>query len=325
MGMTAGWTNALLFYYGPRVRLLQRKQVMFIFYLLLVTAAASLYSQLFNQNISSAEIGFLAGGLSLFLFAPHFAVEFSEGNYPWVYKRVVATNFLLACAATTGIICGKETLLWSTLAVGLILISYWAVNKTAAVPLLPKEKISIRPWANPAVPILERAVWDQWMLVRFQASSLSLPVYVLGKCITLFGNTLYSFLWGKMGEAPLEAAAKRRRIELLWAFGALLAASTLITPYAAILFGQFLAWAATALFTINYNQKREWNQYVLLLAAWALDFLLRLAVLANTQSFDQYASVVSITSMPLFFFFWWFSKKYKRSSRPVNPSPPLQE
>jgi hypothetical protein len=325
MGMSAGWTNALLFYYGPRVRLLQMKPVIFIFYLLQVGAAASIYSFLFSQKISKAEIGFLAGGLSLFLFAPLFAIEFLEGNYPWVYKRVVASNTLLACAAATGIIWGKEALLWSTFVVGLLVTGYWATDRAAAVPLLPKERISIRPWLNPAVPILERAVWDQWMLVRFQAPSLSLPVYVLGKCITLFGNTLYSFLWGKMGEAPLEVAAKRKRIELLWAFGVILAASTLITPYAAILFGQFLAWAATALFTINYNQKREWNHYVLLLAAWALDFFLRLAVLAKTQSFDQYASVVSITSLPLFFFFWWFSRKYKRSGRLVNPSPSLQE
>jgi hypothetical protein len=333
IGLFSGWSNALIYYLAPHYLFLQGRAAALVTYLLGIVITLTLDTLIFSANIQIEELIFTAGVLIPILYANAFGLEFSEGNYPWPYKRVVVFNLLLALGAMAAVFAEdtRHQLFLNTGLVGVLSLLFWLSDRWNRVANHKTSVLSVQAWLNPAVPVLERSVWDQWTLSRFGTLELSFWVYLLGRGIGFIGNLTYSFLMGR-------ATAMHERYQwnsfkpILFA-GILLVPLSVLVPFLSwtpILFGQIFSLTLSALLTLWFRQPNS-TFYLGLIVVWLGDFALRAAAFHFSDDMKSYLAALFLfttVELALLGFFLWRRIKLSRertSTRlPLGDSPNIR-
>jgi len=292
MGMVAGWMNALIYFISPRSFFLQSRQGA-----ILCMAIAILLTKLFFQLAFAHAFGwneffFVFSGLIPVLYANAFGVEFYEGNYPWVYRRTVLYNISLLFVALLAwfFTPSQEGLFHWTGIVGLVWLIVWNYDRWNTIDVPKVRPQSLRPWLNPSLPILERTLWDQWVLARLGALDWSFWIYLIGRVITFSGNVAYSYLWSTNSKAH---RSRRNVPAISWAIILIavpVALGGLRYVWCAFLLGQLFSWLITTELTSEYSSEN--TRYGKFLMIWALDLAWRGLALALSNSPDEYGRFV---------------------------------
>lgn len=297
MGMVSGWLNALIYFLVPHSAFLQRRLAGICFFGFAILLAASIYHLVFHQPLTPGKLAFLATCFIPILYANAFGVEFYEGNYPWPYRRVVTFNFccLIAAALALAFNRTEEALYNWTAMVGVAFFLRWTLDHWNRIdeptPLPP----SLRPWANPSLPILERTLWDQWAIARLDVLNWSFWIYALSRVLTFSGNVIYSYLMGT-GSAAFAATNKNRSL-LLWSVAAVALPVAFLGyeyQWCAFLLGQLFAWMVTSQLTLRYRERS--NAYGLFLLIWISDFTLRFLGLMYSHELQDYTRILLISA-----------------------------
>jgi hypothetical protein len=298
LGIVSGWLNALIYFLAPRTLVLQSRKASIIFFGLALFLSSSVYTYAFHQQLSGERLFFLAASLIPVLYANAFGIEFYEGNYPWAYKRVVAFNlFLFLAGIGSWCFSHSESGLyrWAALA-GLPFILFWSLDRWNKIDVPRERRSAIQPWLNPSLPVLERTLWDQWILARLDILSWSFGIYVLGRLVTFGGNVTYSYLLGTNSKANFS-----RRTHMPWwpwavmLLAAPVAAGAIRYNWCAFLLGQILAWLLTVLLTSEFeSESKAYGKYLLI---WFTDFCLRSIGIMVAQDLKDYIPFLVFSSV----------------------------
>lgn len=288
MGMVAGWMNALIYYISPRSTFFQGRRGAALCMIIAVTLTLFFFRLIFDQPIHLGELVFVFAGLIPILYANAFGLEFYEGNYPWVYKRVVLYNMSILAGAMLAFVFHptQAGLFYWTGAVGLLWLLIWANDQWNHIDRPAERPLSIRPWLNPSLPILERTLWDQWVLARLGALQWSLGIYLIGRIITFSGNVVYSYLLGTNSKAHRRQDGNPVIAWVIIAVALPLALLGLRFAWCAFLLGQLFSWLITTELSSEYESGG--SIYGKFLLIWALDLGWRVAALLLSSDPYQY-------------------------------------
>ncbi|MGE3261141.1 MAG: hypothetical protein AB7K68_05135 [Bacteriovoracia bacterium] len=298
LGIVAGWLNALIYFLAPRTIFFQTRKAALFFFFAALLMASTIYAKIFHQELSWEKLCFLATSLIPVLYANAFGIEFYEGNYPWPYRRILAFNIFIFFGAI-GSLCfaHDESGLyrWGG-AAGIPFFCLWLSDCWNRIDA-PREKFdSIQPWLNPSLPVLERTLWDQWVVSRLDVLNWSFGIYALGRVVTFTGNVTYSYLMGTNSTAY----KIKRRDNSWWPWAVMLLAAPIAAGavkyiWCAFLLGQIFAWFITALLTTEYDsESSSYGKYLLI---WFMDLTIRTVGILVAQDLKDYASFLVFSSV----------------------------
>ncbi len=321
IGLFSGWLNTLIFFFAPHRPFLQSKTSAALIFSLSISLVLFLYKTLFFHSIGPLEITFVASSLTPLLFANAFGVEFSEGNYHWVYVRSIFMNAMLALAAALSWFSEnhKISLCYFTSLVGLCILAFWAVDRHRKIHNESVGLFSFQAWLNPSLPILERSVWDQWILSNFRLSELSVWIYLIGRALAFFGNISYSFFLGRFSNLH-DKHTKSHRYFILFSLIAFLSmfVFSFFSAFGPILVGQLFSLLLGLSMTIFFRNKHRFS-YLFFVAIWLSDLALRNMILNGSEHIEKYfrASIwLTVTEFVILLF--CFQRALKLSQEKTN-------
>lgn len=316
LGIVSGWMNALLYFIVPRSLFFQTRKASLLFWGIAYISAASTFRQLFHHDIDFLRGSFLAVNLLPVLYANAFGLEFYEGNYPWPYKRVVTFNSLLLLAGIAAYMLHRsESGLYGwTLAVGVPMALIWTIDRWNRIDVPAQRSGLLHPLLNPSLPVLERTLWDQFVLARLDIAKWSLPIYLLGRVVTFTGNVIYSYFIST--NSRVHRSARRgpgRWVWLVMFIAAAAAAGAVRFAWSAFLLGQIFSWLITTILSSEYDS--ESKIYPRLVGVWLLDLAIRSIGILVAQDVKDYLPFLVFSSAANLILTLILRKKW-RSSQP---------
>lgn len=300
--LMAGLLNTAVQYASSTYNQFRLKSVVLLIYFSAVGLVLALHFTLTGHSSEPALLLFVAGILSPLLFAPRFGRAFANDQLQWVFRENVTLNVFLILAAIAGALLAKtqeQFFFWAGSAL-LPIFSRWLLSDAPKA----SRSFSERPGAlasilNPALPSLERTLWDQWLLASLSLASLGAWVYLSSRLLTFFGNVVFSYSVGRSmsaGPLPLQAPP--------WTIKALLGAFSCFTiigyfiPIVGLVAGIGAAWCASIALSIVSGEGKS-RLYLLLLAIWIFELLFRIAAHSYTKNLSDYSRIIAVSSMLL--------------------------
>lgn len=281
VGMASAWLNTALFFYPERARFLYSRRGAFAAAFAAFCFCLALVRALFELVPTLYEAGFVAALLLPILYAPAYGFHFRAGNYRAVYGRGIALNLAYLAAVLPAAIFNNISLLYPVTAVILPCgLAYWLASDffRAGAPragmTAPLAAVSgARALANPALPVLDRVLWDQYALIRFAIADFTFWLYALGRVISFSGNVLFSY----STQESLRGETRARGLALAWLAGVagalgLLGLGEQAGAQAPFLLGQYSSWllAASLLREFESPGKSYWQLFCVWIAEAAV-------------------------------------------------------
>lgn len=298
IGLSAGWINSLLYYWSPRKPILQRRAASIAALTAALAIVATLYWLLFDHVLSGWQIGFTLVSLTPVAWASAFGLEFFEGNYPWPYQRNVVFNAAIGLGVIVAFgAANSEAALYgfSTL-LGAPVLGWALLGKRRWISTHSPASSWAQSLINPAVPLLERNVWDQLVASRLGSADFALWIYGLGRAVAFSGSLAQSYFSGtNNATSPKRAAlAERASIWISAALALACGAAAFFSPVGGVLLGQVTAWTLAAFLAARYLKTSE--SYFTFVALGALELIARAAVFRFSQSLEFYGTLVAAIS-----------------------------
>lgn len=291
--MLSAWIFSLLFFlpaYYPI--LLTRTANLGIYFGTIFLSMASTH-WIFSQAISFYEILFAATLLSHILFIPKLGLLFRVSRFREAYSISIIVNFSFLVTALLAATYENISAIYLFTA-GCLPLAFliWFFHPALKIKEDKKTETTlpvIRGFLNPSLPILERTLWDQFLLLHFAKVEFTFWLYLISRIVSFSGTICFSYFTQK----ALEKDASSKLLRFMTVFVALLAILYLLSPFrlsleGSLILGQSIGWICATALLLEFEKKSR--TYFKVLGFWVFDFFIRAAVFyLGTQ--EQYALV----------------------------------
>lgn len=291
-GMLSAWLNTILFFLPEHYPVLHRRSSVLAVYAGASSLVFVIVYLLFSAIPTLPQFGFVLVVLLPILYANAYGHHLRAQNYVGVFSRTILLNLLLLLAALPAWWKREPAFLYTATAVLLPLgLIHWATSvffridtETKCAPKIPL----FRALLNPSVPVLERTLWDQFILLNFGRAELTFWFYAFSRMISFLGNISYSF----STQSALGDREKDLKLEVAWAFlfsiGLLIAvgSNSSLANNLPLLLGQAFSWLLAASLLASFEKAR--STYGFLLITALLDFTARVCLFFASDSLASY-------------------------------------
>lgn len=280
-----------------------------------ITAFLGTCITLGDFSLDIPKLFLISGLVAPILIAPKFGILFGNFRKLEVFRLNIFLNVVLVVGVliSTFITEGRDDFyFWSGLLpfLSLAIISYFTDVSCVEERIGSLQQHNLVTILNPALPVLERAVWDQWILKNFGLTDWAWWIYLSSKLVTFFGGMFFTLLTANALEASSNKQFKNEKI-LVVGIVSLAFVLVLMGAYfqpAAFLCSTFFSWTLGA-FLLRFSNKIQKNKYQIVLFLWGFDFIARMLLWALGIKVDTYVLFLLIAYFPSILFLFVFALK----------------
>lgn len=197
IGILSAWLNNILFFAPLRFPFIYKRSRIFCIYLIAVFIAVLLPTLIFSTTLQTSDIALAAALLAPTLFAPRYGRLFRAQSAQRAYQEMILWNFALVIVVSLCVLLDARALPF-----GLTLLALCAYLTWLLIPRSTSQQNSSAPMSitlpmyryflNPALPVIERTIFHQALLVALAAQMQIFWLYLLGRLVSFIGTLSFS-------------------------------------------------------------------------------------------------------------------------------------